>query len=106
MSKTMKGIGVIKNLSNMLPLRFLITVCKAFVRSHLAYSDILYGQPNNESLCQKIESFQYNAALAFTGAIRGTSQMKLYNKVGFESLKFRQRLRKLGLFYKNKNWLS
>ena len=106
MSKTMKGIGVIKNLSNMLPLRFLITVCKAFVRSHLAYSDILYDQPNNESLCQKIESFQYNAALAFTGAIRGTSQMKLYNKVGFESLKFRQRLRKLGLFYKNKNWLS
>ena len=38
---------------------------------------ILHDQSNNESLCQKIESIQYNAALAITGAIRGTSQAKL-----------------------------
>ena len=30
---------------------------------------------------------QYNAALVITGAIRGASQTKLYNKLGLESLK-------------------
>ena len=29
------------------------------------------------SLCQKIETVQYNAALAITGAVKGTSQMKV-----------------------------
>ena len=33
----------------------------------------------NERFCSKIEQIQYNAALAVTGAIRGTSQTKLYN---------------------------
>ena len=58
MSKAMKAIGVIKKLSNMLPQYSRITIYKAFVRPHLDYSDILYDQPNNESLCQKIESIQ------------------------------------------------
>ena len=102
MSKAMKGIGVIKKLSNMLPRHSLITIYKVFVRPHLDYGDRLYDQPNNESLFQKIESIQYNTALAITGAIRGTSQTKLYNELGFESLKFRRWLRKLCLFYKIK----
>ena len=73
--KISKEIGVIKKLSNMLPRHSLVTIYKAFVRPHLDYRGILYDQPNNESLCQKIESIQYNAGLAITGAIRGTSQM-------------------------------
>ena len=32
------------------------------------------------SLCQKIETVQYNAALAITGAVKGTSQMKVKKK--------------------------
>ena len=32
------------------------------------------------------------AALAITGAIRGTSQAKLYSELGLESLKFRRLL--------------
>ena len=52
-------------------------IARSFVRSHLDYGDVLYDQPNNESLCQKIESVQYNAALAITRATKGTSQMKL-----------------------------
>ena len=67
----------------------------SFVRLHLGYGDVLYDQPNNESLCQKIESVQYNAALTVTGAIKGTSQMKLYNGLGLKSLKFRRWFRKL-----------
>ena len=33
-----------------------------------------------------IETVQYNAALAITGAIPGTSREKLYKELGFESL--------------------
>ena len=61
---------------------------KSFVSLCLDYGDVLYDQPNNEYLCQKIESVQYNAALAITGAIKGTSQMKVYNELGLEPLKF------------------
>ena len=55
MSKTMKGIGVIKKLSNMLAQHSLITIYKAIVRSHLDYGDILYDQPNNESYVKKLK---------------------------------------------------
>ena len=85
----MKGIGVIKRLSKMLPQHSLLTIYKSFVRRHLDYGDTLYDQPNNKSFCQKIETDQYNAALAITGAIKGTSQIKLGNELGLESLEFR-----------------
>ena len=73
----MKGIGVIKILSKMLPQYSLLTIYKLFVQTHLYYGDILYDQPNNKSLYQKIGTIQYNAALVITGAIKGTSQIKL-----------------------------
>ena len=61
---------------------------------------MLYDQPNDESLCQKIESVQYNAALAITGAIKSKSQIKLYNELGLESLKFSRWFRKRRLLFK------
>ena len=74
---------------------------KLFIRPHFDYCDVIYDQPNNESFCSKIEQIQYNAALAITGAIRGTSQTKLYSELGLESLKFR-RFRRLCTFFKIK----
>ena len=48
-----------------------------------------------------IERVQYNAALAIiTGAIKGTSQLKLYKELGFESLKFKRWFRRLCFLYK------
>ena len=73
----MQGVGVVRKLSKILSRNFLITIHKAFVRPHLDCGDILYDQPNKENLCHKIESVQYNATLAITCAIKGTSQMKL-----------------------------
>ena len=55
----------------MLPQHSILTIYKSFVRPHLDYDDILYDQPDNKSFCQKIETVQYNAALAITGAIKG-----------------------------------
>ena len=89
MPKAIKGIGIIKKFRKTLPRHALITICKSFVRSFLDYSDIIYDQPKNENLNQKIERIQYNAPLAITGSIKGTSQSKLYNELAFESLKFK-----------------
>ena len=49
----------------------------------------------------KMESIQYNAALAITGAIRGTSRQKLYQELGIESLSKRRCYRKLCYFFKD-----
>ena len=54
---------------------------------HLDYGDIIYDQRSKESLNQEIERIQYNAALATTGAIKGTYQKRLYNELGLEYLK-------------------
>ena len=43
-----------------------------------------------ETLCSKLESVQYNAALGITGAICGASQTKLYVELGLEFLKARR----------------
>ena len=96
------GINVIKSLNNLLPWQALLTIYNSFIRSHLDYGDVIYDQPNNESLCQTIESVKYKAALAITDAIKGTSQAKLYKKLGSETLKFRQWCRRLCMLYKVK----
>ena len=46
----------------------------------------MFDQAYNKSLHEKLETFQYNASLVITGAIRGTSEEKLYL---FESLQQR-----------------
>ena len=89
-SKANKGIGVIKKLNNTLPRKALLTLYKSFVRRHLDYGVIIYDQPNNESFCNKLETVQYNAALAITGSIQGTSKVKLYKELVLESLKSRR----------------
>ena len=88
--KANKGIGIIKRLSNTLSKKSLLTIYKSFIRPHLEYCDIIYDQHNNKSFCTKIEHIKYNAALAITGAIKGTSQTKLHKELGLECLKFRR----------------
>ena len=98
--KINKTIGLIRKLQNLLPRSALITLYKAFVRLHLDYGDILYDSARNESFHLKLEFIQYNACLAITGAIRGSSREKLYQELGFESLQQRRWYRNLCCFYK------
>ena len=67
--KISKTIGLLRKLHNFVPRAALITIYKAFIRPHLDYGDILYDQAYNMSFHQKMESIQYNACLAITGAI-------------------------------------
>ena len=50
----------------------------------------IYDQPNNQAFSNKLEAVQYNAVLAITRAIRGTSRIKIYQELGLESLKSRR----------------
>ena len=76
-AKANKGIGLIRKLVHVLPWQSPLTIYKSFIKAHLDYGDIIYDHPSNESFCNLIEKVQYNAALAITGAIKGTSQLKI-----------------------------
>ena len=68
----------------------LITIYKVLLRPLLHYGDMIYDQPHNESVCEKLESVQYKVALAITGTIQGTSHEKICQKIGLESLRARR----------------
>ena len=93
-----KRIGIIYAcLYNFLPRFTLVNIYNAYIRPHLDYGDVIYDNSSNASLSQMIESVQYNAALAVTGAMRGSS---LYQELGVESLHDRRWYRKLCFYYK------
>ena len=77
-----------------------MTLYKSFIRPHFDYGDIIYNQPFNSFIQNKIESIQYNACLAITGAIRETSKERLDEEVGLESLQHRRWYKKLCYLYK------
>ena len=56
--KATKGVNFIRKMNLLLPCSSLLTIHKSFVRPHLDYGDITYGQPNNFCLSDKIESVQ------------------------------------------------
>ena len=92
-------MGLIKRLHYYLPRKSLLTIYKFFIGPHLDYCDIIYDQPNNDTYCRMIESVQYNASLAITKAVKGTSRNSLYQEPGLESLSDRRWYRRLVYFY-------
>ena len=54
----------------------LFTIFKSLIRPLLDCGNIIYDQAYNAVFYHKLEFLQYNAALAITGAIRGTSREK------------------------------
>ena len=83
-----------------MPRRSFTTFYKAFLRPLVDYQDIIYDQPQNESFCEKLESVQYKAALATTGAIHDTSCDKIYQQLQLESLKSRRWYERLSCMFK------
>ena len=69
---------------------------KALVLSHLDYYDTIYHIPASNSqinfgvtlnsLMEKVERPQYQAALAITGTWQGINRYKLYEELGWETL--------------------
>ena len=93
LKKTSKTVGLLQKSQGIFPQTSLTTIYKSFARPHLDYRDIIYDQTINESFHQRIESIQYNAAIAITGAIRRTSSENFYQELGLESLRSRRWLK-------------
>ena len=76
----------------------LLTIFRSFVKPRLEYDDVLYDQSYNNTFHQKMESVQYNATLAITGAVRGSSRENFYQELGLESLQQRRWYMKICYF--------
>ena len=104
------GIGII---FSFLPIKTLDQIYKMFVRPHLDFCDVIFHTPkvlnsfdssiHLNYLMNSIERIQYQAALAITGAWKGTSLNKIYEELGWESLTARRWSRRLIHFYKIQN---
>ena len=73
------------------------------MRPHLDYGDTIYHKHDPDlklDFTKKLESTQYSAALAVSGAWRGTSRQKLYDELGWESLYQKRWYRRMTRFYK------
>ena len=100
--KARRGIGIIRFLSKYVHRDVLDQMYKLYVRPHLDYGDVVYHNQNS-SLMSKLEPTQHAAALAVSGAWRGTNTDKLFEELGWESLGHRRSYRRLCLFYKIMN---
>ena len=98
-----KLISTLRKLYYYVPRDSLVTIYKSFIRHHLDYAVVIFDKPSNTTFSNRIESAQYNAALAITGTIRGTSKEKLYQELGFEIMKERRWFQRLCSFYKTLN---
>ena len=78
---------------------------KLYVRPHLDYGDVIYHN-QRENLMDLLEQVQYKAAPVVSGCWQGTSRVKIYSELGWESLSDRRWFRRLTCFYKIVNKLT
>ena len=64
------GIALLRKWRHSIPRKPLLSIYKTFLRPHLDNCDIIYDRPHNEKFTDTVESIQYDAALAITGAIK------------------------------------
>ena len=103
--KAMKGVTLLKFLSKYVDRNVLAMSYKMYVRPHLDYGDVIFHNQRAD-LMKLIERVQYKAALIVSGCWKGTSQEKLYEELGWESLSDRRWIRRLSTFYKITNGLT
>ena len=78
-------------------LKYIANKANKFIRVLRKPQSVKFDQAYNKSFHENLEIFQYNASLAITGAIRGTSKEKLYQKLGFVDSSLSRRFSKINL---------
>ena len=76
---------------------------KLYVRPHLDHGDIIHHKHDPEfahDMTKRLERIQYSAALAVSGAWRGTNIDRLYEELDWKSLYYRRWYRRLYYFFK------
>lgn len=79
-AKVNKAIGLLHKLQKTLLKQSLSAIYKYFVRPRLDYGDVIFNQSYKVSFHRKLETSQYNEALAITEAIVGTAKGKLFDE--------------------------
>ena len=100
--KACRGVGIIRSVAKYVSRDVLDQMYKLYVRPHLDYGDLMYHIDDPEvspSLTKRLESVQYTAALAVTGAWKGTDKSKLIDQLGWAYLQDRRRYRRLTHFF-------
>ena len=115
-NKARRGISVLRFLHKHLPRQTLNELYKLYVSPHLDYGDAIYHIPQKvgkfrheitlHRQMEWLESVQYSAGLAITGAWKGSSREKICEELGWESLNDRRWSRHLVLFFKFINKLA
>ena len=100
-----KGLSLLKFLSKYVSRKVLNLCYKLYIRPHLDYGDVIYHN-QWEDLMKLVEQVQYRAALVVSGCWQGTSRLKLYDELGWESLADRRWARRLTTFYKIINGIA
>ena len=98
-SKACAQLNVLRMLKHSLDRDSLEKLYIGFVRPILEYGNLVWDNCTNQE-SDLIESVQCEAARIVTGLRRGTSRLKLYNELGWDSLKERRRKQKLIFVYK------
>ena len=77
----------------------LTSLYKSLIRLLMKYGDVIW---NNCYDCDSalLDSVQYEAARLVTGAIKGTSSVRLHEELAWEPLSSRRKLHLLSQFYK------
>ena len=81
-----KSIDLIRKFRLFLPRPCLVQIYKSFVKPYLDYNDTICNKSFRGFFQQEFESIKYNAALAITGVIIGTSREKIYSELDLGSL--------------------
>ena len=81
-----KSTNTLRKLYNYMQYDSLVTIYKYLIRPHLDYAHVIFDKPSDATFSDRIESVQYNAALAITRAIKDTSKEKLYQVLPFETM--------------------
>ena len=101
--KARRGIGMIRYMAKYVSRDVRDQIYKLYVSPHLDYGDIIYHKPDPEfthDMTKRLERIQYSAALAVSGAWRGTNIDRLYEELAWESLYYRRWYRRLCHFFK------
>ena len=69
LTKVNRTSGLLQKFQQLLPRPSLITIYKSFIRPHLDCGDVIFDQAFNNCFHDRLESIQYNTALAITEAI-------------------------------------
>ena len=92
-------MSLLKLLSKYVDRKVLDLSYKLYIRPHLDYGDIIFHNQRTD-LMNLLEQVQYKAALIVSGCWQGTSRVRLYDELGWESLSDRRWCRRLTTLFK------